>query len=437
LSFRGRHIRSFYAFGSDRLWLACVASYLLTIALEGPVRLLLHAAGATSALYLRDLVVALPIAAALFSWLAGQASAAPVAAAAGIVLMHFLIGLLTLQSPMQALLGAKMLLPALSGIAIAPIVRQNWPKLLRFALLILLATALGVGVNTVYEYPWIGLSYETAFGESTAARQWWAQGALRLPGFTRGSMIAATVALVSLVPCIVTQRLHWGLRALLFGVASVTIVLTTSKGPTMALVGLAIQLGLLCTLRSSAASTTFLAACALLCLALPSLSLLMNGSEEGVPTLLLSFMERITLIWPMSFDLLDSWYQVLVGRGLGGIGVGQLRSEWSRYSPGDNLMVYLLVTFGLLGPAYVAIMLHRLARFSQVRASTDFEQRCLHGWTVVWLVNGFSGAMIEDATSTLVMGTVLGTMFFAPRASPAISTVFPPTTAAWAANSRT
>ncbi len=41
------------------------------------------------------------------------------------------------------------------------------------------------------------------------------------------------------------------------------------------------------------------------------------------------------------------------GRGLGGIGFAQASAEWWRYNAADNLMIYLLVSFGLFAILYV------------------------------------------------------------------------------------
>ena len=50
-------------------------------------------------------------------------------------------------------------------------------------------------------------------------------------------------------------------------------------------------------------------------------------------------------------DALTGWLDhgsLFIGRGLGGIGFPQLGVEWWRYNAADNLMIYLLVSFGLL-----------------------------------------------------------------------------------------
>jgi hypothetical protein len=397
-----------YVFGSDRLLLACTLGYVATVVFEGPIRLGLHAVGAGSLLYLRDLAIAIPVFSAVVSWFMGQANAAHVAGIAALLLVHLAIGLFGLPSAFQALFGFKMFLPLLGGLAVAPVVASRPDSLVRVSRFVFLATALGVGTNLFFDYPWIGLSYDTAFGETTASRQWWSSGELRLPGFTRGSPVAASIALLSLTPLLV-QPSKLGLRLCWLLVAVGTIYLTTSKGPMMALPALVVQLVLLQYIRSIKASLVYIAAMAALCLLIPLTTVQLQISEHRVPAVLQSFAQRVVDVWPHALDLLD-WWQVAWGRGLGGIGTAQTFAEASRANPGDNLMVYLLVAFGVLGPLYIALFLMRLSRFTPYHSARDFDLGLMHAWTTVWLVNGFTTSMLEDAMVGVAMGIVLGTV---------------------------
>jgi hypothetical protein len=395
-------------FGSDRLLLACVLGYVATVVFEGPIRLGLHSVGAGSLLYVRDLAIAIPVLCAVVSWFMGQANTAHVVGISALLLVHLAIGLFGLPSMFQALFGLKLFLPLLGGLAVAPVVASRPDGLVRVSRFVFLATALGVGTNLFFDYPWIGLSYDTAFGETTAARQWWSSGELRLPGFTRGSPVAASIALLSLTPLLV-QPSRLRLRLFWLLVAVGTIYLTTSKGPMMALPALVVQLMLLQYVRSTKASLVHIAAMAMLCLLIPLTTVQFQISEHRVPALLQSFAQRVVDVWPHALDLLD-WWQVAWGRGLGGIGTAQTFGEVLRTNPGDNLMVYLLVAFGVLGPLYVALFLVRLSRFSAHRSPRDFELGLMHAWTTVWLVNGFTTSMLEDAMVGVAMGIVLGTV---------------------------
>jgi hypothetical protein len=80
--------------------------------------------------------------------------------------------------------------------------------------------------------------------------------------------------------------------------------------------------------------------------------------EEGTVQhfLFASFGERISLTWPSSFGLLESW-QFVIGRGIGGIGAAQTYFEIDRFCPADSLFVYLYVTAGLVGAAMYLVLI--------------------------------------------------------------------------------
>jgi O-antigen ligase len=130
----------------------------------------------------------------------------------------------------------------------------------------------------------------------------------------------------------------------------------------------------------------------------------------------LSFVERIQDMWPRAFDLFASPMQVLWGRGLGGIGTAQTFDEWNRANAGDNLMVYVLVTFGIFGLAYIAIFLGVLFRFLESRTSDDLIARMSRGWVIVWLSFGLTTNMLEEPMTNMVIGMTFGWVFGVGRA---------------------
>lgn len=408
--------RRTYLFASDRLLLGCVAFYALTAIFEGPLRLGLFRVGAGSALYVRDLVIAVPVMVAVAAWLAGQASAVPVPAVLGLLLAHLMIGIFTLPSTFQALFGLKIFLPLLCGVAIAPLLRKQPDALIKFCRLTLVATAIGVGLNLFVDYPWIGLSYDTAFGETSAARQWWSAGELRLPGFTRGSTAAASIALVCLVPLLLRST-SWKVRAGWILLASATIFLTTSKGPMMTIPALVIEIVLLTRFNSLRPSLVYIWSAAVVCLAVPLIAVNSGASHDDVPRILHSFIDRIVDIWPRAFELLD-WQSLLWGRGLGGIGTPQTFGEWARVNSADNFMVYILVAFGVLGPLYVVAIVLRVSRVTAEGALGPFELHLSHAWLLVWFVHGFTTNMLEDAIATLSFGVIVGSVMGVPARQP-------------------
>jgi cell shape-determining protein MreD len=74
-------------------------------------------------------------------------------------------------------------------------------------------------------------------------------------------------------------------------------------------------------------------------------------------------------------------------------------------------MVYLLVSCGMLGIAYVVFFLLKLILYSHRLPSTDILFRCTRGWTILWLTYGLTANMIEEANVNLVIGIVFGLVF--------------------------
>lgn len=410
-----------YPLLSDRVLLGCVAIYLATIIFEGPIRFGLATVGAGSLLYMRDVLAVMPLGAAVLGWFSGYAVATPVAAVLGILLLHLVVGLLQLPTAFQAFMGLKMWLPTLLGMSIAPLLPSRQALLIRASAVALVATAAGVFVNLGVEYPWIGLSYDTAFGETSGAKQWWSEGGLRLPGLTRSSVAAAVIALMSLGP-VVASRIGWPLRIACIALAGVTIYLTTSKGPLIAIPLVLIQVMLLTGLRSKLLSGTFLSTLAALTLIIPLTLTYLRPTRKGLPEILSSFMDRIQDEWPRAFKLIEHPGQVIWGRGLGGIGTGQNFGEPTSFNAADNLMVYFILTFGILGPIYMAAIVYRLLRYTSEREYDDFGVRLTHGWAAAFIADGIVTSMVEDAVAGVTFGALMGLLLM-QQTSPVVSHV--------------
>jgi hypothetical protein len=271
-------------------------------------------------------------------------------------------------------------------------------------------------VNIGIEYPWIGLSYDTAFGETSGAKQWWSEGGLRLPGLTRSSVAAAVIALMALGP-VISGRIGWPLRIFCIALAGVTIYLTTSKGPLIAIPLVLIQVMLLTGLRSKLLSGTFLSLLAGFTLVTPLTLTYLRPTRKGMPEILSSFMDRIQDEWPRAFKLIEHPGQVIWGRGLGGIGTGQNFGEPAFFNAADNLMVYFIITFGLIGPVYMAAFVYRLLRYTSEREFDDFGVRLTHSWAAAFIADGIVTSMIEDAVAGVTFGALLG-MLLLQHSSP-------------------
>jgi hypothetical protein len=284
----------------------------------------------------------------------------------------------------------------------------------RLALAAFLATVSGVALDVVIDYPWAGQAYESAIATVQVSREWSSGGIPRLSGFARASFDAATIVLILMVPMLAT-RWHVMWRGLLWITAFVTIWLTTSKGALLALVALAVWAMLEASRSAKRLVMAWIALFAGLCLALPlgTTQFGFGVRRAEVAGWLSSFVERIDFMWP---DALGTWFEhgnLVTGRGLGGIGFAQLGAEWWRYNAADNLMIYLLVSFGLFALVYVGAFLRSLPRTFDVSAPQELFGRTVRGWAVVLFSYGCTSNMVEQPLMNMVIGVCFGAVTMA------------------------
>ncbi len=152
----------------------------------------------------------------------------------------------------------------------------------------------------------------------------------------------------------------------------------------------------------------WIAGFASICLAMPILATQFGFGvrRSEVASWLSSFLERIDFMWP---DALAIWFthgNLFTGRGLGGIGFAQGAAEWWRYNAADNLMIYLLVSFGLFAIVYAGGFLLSLRRTFAADPSLEFLARCVRGWALVVFSYGCTSNMVEQPLMNMVIRAV-------------------------------
>ena len=427
-----REIREGVARGANVfVWAAAVIA--VTYLFEGPARYVLMLAHVPTLIYLRDVAAVTLVGFAVSLWMSGERRLFPLVAALYVLFLHLLCGALTLPGVLQPLLGLKVFFTFLFGMAASAAIAERAHALLGLALAAFLATVCGVVLDVAIDFPWAGQAYESAIATVQVSREWSSGGIPRLSGFARASFDAATIVLVLTVPML-ASRWHGLWRALLWMTAFATIWLTTSKGALLALVALAVWAVLEAGNAAKRLVMAWIAFFAVICTALPIAATQFGfGVRRGdVASWLSSFVERIDFMWP---DALETWLahgNVVTGRGLGGIGFAQLGVEWWRYNAADNLMVYLLVSFGLFALVYAGGFLWALPRTFTENPSRDFFGRCVRGWALVVFSYGCTSNMVEQPLMNMVIGLCFGavTMVFAERNPSPVSSSTSPVRAA-------
>ena len=392
----------------------------MTYLFEGPARYVLMLAHVPTLIYLRDVAAFALVAFAVSSWLGGERRLFPLVVAVYVLFLHLLCGVFTLPSVLQPLLGLKVFFTFLFGMAAAGAIAERAQSLAGLALAAFLATACGVALDVVIDFPWAGEAYESAIATVQVSREWSSGGIPRLAGFARASFDAATIVLVLIVP-LLASRWNVLFRALLWVTAFATIWLTTSKGALLALAALAVWAVLEGRSSTKRLVLPWIATFASICLALPIAATQFGFGvrRSQVAGWLSSFVERIDFMWP---DALNTWLthgNLLTGRGLGGIGFAQVSGEWWRYNAADNLMIYLLVSFGVFAVLYAGGFLVTLRRTFHADPSQEFLALCVRGWALLVFSYGCTSNMVEQPLMNMTIGFCFGavTMVFA-RATP-------------------
>ena len=390
----------------------------MTYLFEGPARYVLMLAHVPTLIYLRDVAAFALVAFAVSSWLGGERRLFPLVVAVYVVFLHLLCGELTLPGVIQPLLGLKVFFTFLFGMAASGAIAERAEVLPKLALAAFIATVCGVALDVVIDFPWAGEAYESALATVQVSREWSSGGIPRLAGFARASFDAATIVLVLIVP-LLAVRWNALFRATLWATAFVTIWLTTSKGALLALAALAVWAVLESYVSLKRLILPWIAAFASICFALPIAATQFGFGvrRSDVAGWLSSFVERIDFMWP---DAINTWLthgNLVTGRGLGGIGFAQVSSEWWRYNAADNLMIYLLVSFGLFAILYAGGFLLSLRRTFTADPSLDFLARCVRGWALVVFSYGCTSNMVEQPLMNMVIGLCFGavTMVFVKR----------------------
>jgi hypothetical protein len=400
--------------------LYCWAAFgmAVTYLFEGPTRYVLMLAHVPTLIYLRDVAAFALVAFAVSSWLAGERRLFPLVVAVYVLLLHVLCGALTLPSVVQPVLGLKVFFTFLFGMAASGALAGRAQLFPRLALVAFIATVCGVALDVVIDFPWAGETYESALATVQVSREWSSGGIPRLAGFARASFDAATIVLVLIVP-LLANRWNVLFRAMLWATAFVTIWLTTSKGALLALAALAVWALMEGHAALKRLILPWIAGFAAICVALPIAATQFGFGvrRSEVAGWLSSFVERIDFMWP---DAINTWLthgNLVTGRGLGGIGFGQASAEWWRYNAADNLMIYLLVSFGLFAILYAGGFLLSLRRTFAADPSQEFLARCVRGWALVVFSYGCTSNMVEQPLMNMVIGLCFGaiTMVFVKR----------------------
>jgi hypothetical protein len=273
----------------------------------------------------------------------------------------------------------------------------------RIAFMILAVICMvGVYVNYFMPLPWVGTKADVGGVDIGNAQQSYTGFVKRLPGFGRSS--AATGLLIGLMMTWLLSRVRSRVLVLLLLVASAVAIWETTNKTTV------VALALVVALYSFAQAPTLRKACiwaAALMIVMPFASYIATTAVNDVVVgsgALSSFQDRIVDTWPGILQGMLREDLIWLGIGPGGFGAaaGFYKGSFGfNVGYADNLALYAVANFGLLGGVLLAFL---LAKFVLLRASED---KGLLIMLFFLLISGVTTDVVESLGCLLFLGLTI------------------------------
>jgi hypothetical protein len=323
----------------DKLVLGCLLIYLASAVFQGALRYYAALYGMPAVVYFPKAVIGLLLIPAYGRFLLEERR--PFAGVAVIALfwLGMVWGVRSIHDAAQVMFGFWVLLPVLFGMATWRSLERSWEHVTPWVLGLWIVVVMGVFLNSVHDWPWVGMEYELGGARLEAARQWYTFGLPRLPGFSAASFEAATQALLLGIALWVNLRGFW--RGFVWIVSGLAILMTTSKTPFVVF----LLLTILWQWRKMTVPRGVLLISGALGMLLPLGALLrwfrwMEDFSSSWAILTSSFVMRAVETWPMWIQEPISRGSWLLGAGLGGIGAPTERFAGNLPNAADNIFVY-------------------------------------------------------------------------------------------------
>lgn len=385
---------------------------LLGYAVDAPLRYGLSFAHLESLVYLRDLFFVAYVGLTVLRWAFGEKQNFPVVAMLYLLGVHLFFGVANLQSLIQPLMGFKVVLAFVFGFACCRVLFVSEKRVYQAAWVIFAIAVSGVLINYFVVYPWAGAMLESGIGQAALTREWTAGGVRRLAGFSRASYDAASIILVLLPIVLYSLRRHLLVGAVTFSLAFAATALTTSKGALMAEAVLLAWIAARRVLGVGFSDKVFVWGAATVTTVFPLASILAgvrawSMRNDAFSWWFSSFHERMYRMWPDALTNVTDHGNVILGRGLGGMGFPQYFGEAARYNSADNVSVYMYVVFGLLGLFYLA-WIYRACLTVGSSNAPEVIKFAAPAWALFCAVYGLTTNMVEQPFYCIALGSAVG-----------------------------
>lgn len=390
-----------------KLYLAILFLFLAFEVFGGALRYLFSTLGAPWLVYLpKALILAALLGVLLETAYRGKISRTLLFSAL-VIGAYAVVGAYNTGNALQPLFSIFSMLPLVFGIVVAPYLDSG--RIVKYTVLLWLCAATGIVIDYFIAVPWDGAAYSLGNVELSASRDWTSYGVERVAGFSRASFDAADQILFLSLPIIFLARPKL-LKFIVWLAAGVLIALTTSKtkiGVYALFTLLLLSMTVLPRIGKRVLGKTLPIVIATVGAAFPISTLFvayqLNLKSFTSMFLFSSFGERLTQMWPDAFKLVSLHGNLILGRGLGGIGVAQSYFEPGLANSADSVYVYLYASFGLLAIPLVALYVNRV-RNIDLRANWP---RLLWFLGIAVLLSGWTVNVVESAYTAIVLGITL------------------------------
>jgi hypothetical protein len=376
--------------------------YLFSIIFEGPIRFILYYYGIAYSLYIRDIFIILVIAVYISQSLMTSKINRTFLIVMFIFTFHAIVALFYVNNYLMPLFAWKTYLLLFFGILYGHLLFNKLRLTLIIFSMLLICAIIGVVINYFIEFPWEGLEYRLGGLDIEAVRLWTdMSGIKRLSGFARTSYDAAMQILLLALFLLCYLKNNYS-KILLWLFIAAPILLTTTKGIIVTYLLLTMFLlahQIVPNYGKMYQKVLFVLLAVVIIL--PVLSTIVL-TYHNVPLYLESFFMRMGISWPDAFRLVQHDGNILLGRGLGGMGTSQQYFEIEKFNPGDNIFLLFYGNCGLLGFGYLCYIAIR-------GQSLDFNTERFY---LLFLFSFFSygivDACIDNAFFCLFLGSFLG-----------------------------
>ncbi|EOE0699696.1 Uncharacterised protein [Klebsiella pneumoniae] len=272
-------------------------------------------------------------------------------------------------------------------------------------LFLLLTCSIGIIYVNIYGGAWIGAEQEIGGVTKEISKSWSSDGVIRNPGFTSGSVTAASIILITASFLIYNyfKRGNYLILAILLALSVYTINLTTTKTMIVSLFFVVLMICIPLYLCRWFVKGT-LVFCALFSyffmFGTPSLGYYDNDN---------TFLIRMYRTWPTAISILDNEISLVIGKGFGAIGTPAYLFNLKIASPADNMFVYFYVIFGLLSVVFFSVFYIKLLLRKSFFVGNEKKYLIL---LFIIFMGALTYNLIESTVYAAYGGVVMGVIWF-------------------------